>query len=202
MNKSIALKVLCAALFIVLIGWAPQSALASGAHGGGGGFHGGGGGGFHGGGNYGGGGGHYASAYRGGGYYGGGYHGGGYYPGHGGYYGHGGDHGATRATARAGATVGEWALLVSGSALVGDRIGAVIPTIMGTTRLLTIRTITHTTYPYPYHYAPAGDPPSNPAPPSQASNYAPDNPPRPAISGSRTTFELYPRIPALRPRTR
>ena len=33
-------------------------------------------------------------------------------------------------------------------------------------------------YPYPYpNYAPAGDPPSNPVPPSQGSNYTPDNPP-------------------------
>ncbi|HME11193.1 MAG TPA: hypothetical protein VKG25_29320 [Bryobacteraceae bacterium] len=67
MSKSIALRVLCAALFLVMIGWAPESVFAQrgGGHGGGGGgFYGGGGGGFHGGGG-------------GGGWSGGGWHGGG-----------------------------------------------------------------------------------------------------------------------------
>jgi hypothetical protein len=83
MKQPTVLKVLCAALFIVTIAWAPESVLArsgGGGHGGGGGgFHGGGGGGgYHGGGGGGG--------YRGGGYYGGGgYHGGGYYGGRGGW---------------------------------------------------------------------------------------------------------------------
>jgi len=82
MKQSTVLKVLCAALVLVIIVWAPESALAhSGGHGGGGGggFHGGGGGGgYHGGG---GGGGYHG----GGGYYGGGhYHGSGYYGWHGG----------------------------------------------------------------------------------------------------------------------
>jgi hypothetical protein len=91
MTKSIALKVVYAALSMVLIASIPQFAFASGAHGGGGGggFHGGGGGGFHGGGLSGGGGAHYAGGYHGGGYYGG-YHGGGYGWHGGGYYGHGG----------------------------------------------------------------------------------------------------------------
>jgi hypothetical protein len=82
MKQSTVLKVLCAALFIVMIAWAPASVLAR--SGGGGGFHGGGGGGgFHGGGGGGG--------FHGGGYYGGGggYHGGGYYGGGGGYHGGG-----------------------------------------------------------------------------------------------------------------
>src|SRR5271157_2560055 len=99
MNKSIVLRVLCAAVVLATLASAPESVLAQrGGHGGGGGFHGGGGG-FHGGGW--GGGGHYGGGfhgggyggYHGGGYYGGrgghygGYHGGGYYGGHGGYYG-------------------------------------------------------------------------------------------------------------------
>ncbi len=105
MKHSTLLTALCAALFLVMIGWAPESVFAQhGGHGGGGGFHGGGGG-FHGGGFHGGG-----VAYRGGGWqnsggswhggggswhggggswHGGGYHGGGYYGGghyHGGGY--------------------------------------------------------------------------------------------------------------------
>ncbi|HME35269.1 MAG TPA: hypothetical protein VKF84_08525 [Candidatus Sulfotelmatobacter sp.] len=68
MTKSIALRVLCAALFLVMIGWAPQSAIAQrGGHGGGGGgFHGGGGGGWARGGSWGGG-----SSWHGGGWSGG-----------------------------------------------------------------------------------------------------------------------------------
>jgi len=72
MSKPIALRVLCAALFLVMIGWAPESVFAQrGGHGGGGGFHGGGsgwgGGGAWRGGGWGGGG-----AWRGGGWGGGG----------------------------------------------------------------------------------------------------------------------------------
>ena len=90
MKHFTVLKVLCAALFIVTIAWAPQSVLAHSGGGGGGGFHGGGGGGgYHGGGGgggYHGGGGYGGGGYHGGGYYGGGhYHGGGYYGGHGGW---------------------------------------------------------------------------------------------------------------------
>ena len=96
MKHSTLLNVLCAALFLVMIGLAPESVFAQrGGHGGGGGFHGGGGGGFHGGGFHGGsaayhGGGsswHGGSGgWHGGGYYSGGhYHGGGYYGGHGGW---------------------------------------------------------------------------------------------------------------------
>jgi hypothetical protein len=72
MKPSTFLKIICAALFLIMIGWAPQSVFAQhGAHGGGGGFHGGGGG-WHGG---------------GGGWHGGrGRHGGGYYAGWGGGY--------------------------------------------------------------------------------------------------------------------
>ncbi len=93
MRRSTVLRVLCAALFVIMIAWAPESVLAQrGGHGGG--FHGGSGfhsgsGGFHGGGYRGGGGG----AFYGGGYHGGGagaFHGGGY---HGGYYGWHGGHG-------------------------------------------------------------------------------------------------------------
>jgi hypothetical protein len=51
MNKSIVLKVLCAAVVLVTLAWAPEPVLAQrSGHGGGAGFHGGGGGGFHGGG--------------------------------------------------------------------------------------------------------------------------------------------------------
>ena len=101
MKQSTVLKVLCTALFVVTMVWAPQSVLAhsgGGGHGGGGGgFHGGGGGGgFHGGGGggsfHGGG----AAMYHGGsggGYHGGGYYGGGHYHG-GGYYGGGHYHGS------------------------------------------------------------------------------------------------------------
>jgi len=84
MKRSTVLKVLCAALFVVLMVWAPESVLAQrGGHsGGGGGFHGGGGG-FHGGGG----------SFRGGGFYGGGhYHSAGYYGWHGGHGGWGGGH--------------------------------------------------------------------------------------------------------------
>ena len=91
MNKSIVLRVLCAAVVLATLASAPESALAQrGGHGGGGG------GGFRGGGGWGGGhyGGYHGGGYGGhGGYYGG-YHGGGY-GGHGGYYGgyHGGGYG-------------------------------------------------------------------------------------------------------------
>jgi hypothetical protein len=82
MSKSIALRVLCAALFLVTIGWAPESVFAQrGGHSGGGGFHGGGGsfrgggwgggGVWRGGGSWGGGG-----SWRGGGWGGGGWGGG------------------------------------------------------------------------------------------------------------------------------
>jgi hypothetical protein len=86
MKPSIFPKILCAVLFLIVIGWAPQTVFAQhGGHGGGAGFHGGGGGwhggggGWHGGGGgwHGGGGGWHGGAYRGG-WGGGGYWG---YPG-------------------------------------------------------------------------------------------------------------------------
>src|SRR5271165_6990506 len=86
MNKSIVLRVLCAAVVLATLASAPESVLAQrGGHGGGG-FHGGGWGGGHYGGSWGGG--HYGG-YHGGGYSGwnGGHHGGGYYGWRGGYYG-------------------------------------------------------------------------------------------------------------------
>lgn len=90
MNNTIACRIFCLAIVLVILVWAPQPALASGMHGGGG-FHGGGGG-FHGGGGGFHGGSNFAGAYHGGGYgwhgggsawHGGGsaWHGGGYYGG-------------------------------------------------------------------------------------------------------------------------
>jgi hypothetical protein len=182
MTKSIALKVLCAALFIALIGWAPQAALASGAHGGGGGgFHGGGGGGFHGGGSYGGGGAHYASAYRGGGF-----HGGGYYPGHGGYYGRGGyyGHGGYWGYPRYGYGYGWGVGIGFGIGFGWGSYWSGYPYYYGYYAPPYYPYYYPYAYPYPYpnYYGPAGDPPGNPASPSQGSGYVPRPPSAPQNS--------------------